>query len=339
MERVLAEGQADLIAVGRGLIADPELPRKALEGRSGDIRPCLACNAPECHGRTFRQLSMGCVVNPVIGRAEDFELRPAQERRWVLVIGGGPAGLEAARVAALRGHDVVLCEKEPRLGGQFYLAGQSPHKQAHLALIDYYSRQLEALKVDVFLQTALDVDGVLAIGPDAVIVATGAKPVVGQITGLGGSTLTAWDVLAGEPVGQSVAIVGGGSVACDAAEYLAARGHEVAILEMLPEIAHDMVAWTRHLTMERLAAHDVEILLGCKTMEVDDGRLVYDRAGVREVLEGVDNVILAVGAVSYDPLSADLRVAGLDPTPIGDCVRPDNAATAIRQGYEAGLAV
>jgi len=339
MERILAEGQADLIAVGRGLIADPELPRKALEGRLGDIRPCLACNAPECHGRTFRQLSMGCVVNPTVGREASFELHAAQQQRRVLVIGGGPAGLEAARVAALRGHHVVLCEQEPRLGGQFYLAGQAPHKQMHLALIDYYARQLAGLNVDVHLEMPMDVAQVLAFAPDAVIIATGAKPSGSQLPGLGEETLTAWEVLAGAPVGQSVAIVGGGSVACDAAEYLAVQGRKVTMIEMLPEIAQDMVAWTRHLTMKRLVAHDVEILLRCKVLEFDAGRLIYDRDGVLEILDGIDTIALAIGAARHDPLSADVRAAGFDPVLIGDCVKPQNAAVAIRQGYEAGLVV
>jgi pyruvate/2-oxoglutarate dehydrogenase complex dihydrolipoamide dehydrogenase (E3) component len=195
------------------------------------------------------------------------------------------------------------------------------------------------LKVDVSLETTLDVDEVLAIAPEAVIVATGAKPVVGQIPGLGEGALTAWDVLADEHVGQCVAIVGGGSVACDAAEYLTARQHKVTILEMLPEIAHDMVAWTRRLTMDRLVAQDVEILLGCEVLRLDGRRLLYDRSGVHEILDGVDDVVLAIGAVSYDPLSAELRTAGLSPLLVGDCVKPNNAAIAIRQAYEAALAI
>ncbi|GAB4534734.1 MAG: FAD-dependent oxidoreductase [Anaerolineae bacterium] len=339
MERVLREGQADLIAVGRGLIADPALPRKALEGRLDDIRPCLVCNAPECHGRTLRQLSMGCVVNPVVGREESYQLHPAKQRRSILVIGGGPAGLEAARVAALRGHEVALFEKEPHLGGQFYLAGQSPHKQRHLALIDYYARQLAKMNVHIGLETAMDLSSVQALAPEVVIVATGARPLLGQLPGLGEGSLTAWDVLAGAPVGERVVIVGGGSVACDAAEYLAARKHQVTILEMLPEIAHDMAAWTRRLTLERLVAQDVEVLLECKALEFDSGRLTYDRGGIHEILEGVDSVVLAIGAVSYDPLSASLRAAGFNPLLIGDCVKPANAAIAIRQGYEIGLTV
>jgi 2,4-dienoyl-CoA reductase-like NADH-dependent reductase (Old Yellow Enzyme family)/thioredoxin reductase len=339
MERALADGYADLIAVGRGLIADPELPRKALEGRLGDIRPCLTCERPECHGRIFRQLSMGCVVNPVVGREGSYELRRSEQRRRILVIGGGPAGLEAARVAALRGHEVMLCEKEPRLGGQFLLAGQVPHKQLHLSLIDYYERQLARLDADVRLETQLDVAEVLAIAPDAVVVATGARPRVCNIPGLGDGALTAWDVLAGTPVGQSVAIVGGGTVGCDTAEYLAVHGHKVTILEILPEIACELIPWTRQRMVNRLIEHGVEVLPQCKVLESDGQRLVYDRAGVNEILDGVDTVVLSVGAVSYDSLSKGLRAAGLNPLLVGDCVRPRNAAVAIREGYEGGLAV
>lgn len=339
MERVLAEGQADLIAVGRGLIADPELPRKARRGRLDDIRPCLTCDSPDCHGRIFRQLSMGCVVNPVVGREGDYELRPADQPHHVLVIGAGPAGLEAARVAALRGHQVTLREKGPRLGGQLFLAGQAPHKQLHLSLIDYYERQLASLGVDVELGVELDAASVLAIAPDVIILATGARPCTFDIPGLDGQTPTAWDVLSGRPVGQSVAVVGGGSVGCETAEYLAVRGHKVAILEMLPEVACELAPWTRRLMVDRLLEHHVEILLQCKVFAFNRRRLLYDRSGVHEILDGLDSVVLALGATSYDPLSPELRAAGLNPLLVGDCVKPRNIATAIREGYQAGLTV
>jgi len=339
MERALAEGYADLIAVGRGLIADPELPRKAKEGRMKDIRPCLVCSSPECHGRIFKQLSMGCVVNPIVGREEDFALRPTDRIHKVLVVGGGPGGLEAARVAALRGHHVILYEKAPTLGGQFLFASKAPHKHLLMSLIEYYEKQLSALNVEIHLKSEIDAGNVKVINPDDVIVATGAKPKILEIPGLAHRAITAWDVLAGSPVGNSVAVIGGGVVGCNVAEYLAERHHDVTILEMLPYVARELVSWTRRLYIESLKSYKIEILLQCLVLEVDGNNLIYDQVGYRKILHSVDSVVLASGALPNNLLLANLLELGIKAIAVGDCVKPRNAGEAIREGYEAGLKI
>lgn len=339
MEKVLAEGQADLVAVGRGLIADADLPRKIREGKWNLIRPCLTCERPDCHGRIMDHMSMGCVVNPRVGREADLTPRPTGVSRKVLVIGGGPAGMEAAIAAAQSGHQVTLCEKLPYLGGQVYLGAREPHKELFQNLLDCYAAQLDDLQVRVELECPVDIDRVLSMAPDAVIVATGAQPCRMDIPGSGPQVLTAWDVLRGASTGQSVVVVGGGSVGCETAEFLALQGRRVTILEMLPQVARDLAAWTRPVMIDRLIAADIEILVKCKAVALDGRDVVYDRGGMLEVIHDVDTVVTAVGAASDDHLSAALREHGFDPIVAGDCRQPGNAGDAIRAGYEAGLKV
>jgi 2,4-dienoyl-CoA reductase-like NADH-dependent reductase (Old Yellow Enzyme family)/thioredoxin reductase len=339
MEQVLAEGKADLVAVGRGLIADAELPRKIMEGRWDRIRPCLTCERPECHGRILSDMSMGCVVNPQVGREADLSPRPAEVSRRVLVIGGGPAAMEAALAAAQSGHQVTLCEKRPYLGGQVYLGAKAPHKQLFQKLLDYYATRLDDLHVRVELECPVDIDQVISLAPEVVIVATGARPCQLDVPGRGPQILTAWDVLRGASTGQSVVVVGGGSVGCETAEFLALQGRQVVILEMLDQVARDLARWTRPLLIKRLMALDVEILVRCKAVLLDGRKVVYDRGGMLEVIHNVDTVVSATGAVSDDHLSATLREHGFDPILAGDCLKPGNAGDAIRAGFEAGLKV
>ncbi len=339
-ERLLVEGKADLIAVGRGLIADPEWAAKAAQGRAADIRPCLACVRPECHGRVLQQLDMGCVVNAAVGREARYEITPAPEARRILVVGGGPAGLEAARVAALRGHRVTLCEQGAALGGQLQLAAAPPHKGDMARLTRYLSGQVAALGVDVRLNCRVTPELVAGLAPDAVVLASGARPLVPPIPGADSHAVTAWDVLAGRAqVGRRVVIVGGGDVGCETAEHLAAQGCEVTILEMLAEVAPQLARWTRRMLLERLKAAKVEILLQARVLAIEPRRVVYDRLGVKGEMAPLDGVVLASGARAENGLAAALTATGVALHTIGDAVRPGTLADAIRAGFEIGFAL
>ncbi len=339
-ERILAQGKADLIAVGRGLIADPEWALKAAEGRLDDIRPCLTCNRPECHGRILRQLDMGCVVNASVGRESMFRLSPAHTPRKILVAGGGPAALEVARVAALRGHRVILCEEDESLGGQLKLAAVPPHKSDIEKLTHYLEGQVARLGVDVRLHCRVTPELVAQESPDAVVVATGGRPLVPNIPGAAKHAVTAWDVLSTRTqVGQRVVIVGGGDVGCETAEYLAAQGKRVTIVEMLPDVAGELAAWTRRLLVERLVRAGVEILTQTRVVCIESGRVAYDRGGVTGEISPVDSVVLACGVQPRRELADSLRPAGVPVHVIGDASKPRSLADAIREGFELGFAL
>jgi 2,4-dienoyl-CoA reductase-like NADH-dependent reductase (Old Yellow Enzyme family)/thioredoxin reductase len=339
-EQVLATGKADLIAIGRGLIADPDWALKASEGRLDEIRPCLTCNRPECHGRIFRQLDMGCVVNAVVGREALFRLAPAPNPRKLLVAGGGPAGLEVARVAALRGHKVILCEEAQRLGGQLSLAAAPPYKSDIHKLSRYLTEQVTKLGVDVRLNCPFTPELVARLAPHVVVVATGARPLTPNIPGAAEYAVNAWDVLAGRAtVGERVVVVGGGDVGCETAEYLVEMGRRVTILELLPDVAVELAAWTRRLLVDRLAAANVEILTQTRVVTIGPGRVQYERAGVNGEIAPVDSVVLACGVLPRRELADSLRDTSVPVYVIGDALKPRNLADAIREGFELGFSL
>lgn len=339
-ESVLAQGKADLIAIGRGLIADPEWAMKAQEGRFEDIRPCLTCNRPECHGRVLRQLDMGCVVNPVVGREARFRLTTAKAARSVLIVGGGPAGMEAARVAALRGHHVTLCEQSDRLGGQLVLAATPPYKSDIAKLTRYLSTQMAKLGVQVRLSCRASAEMIKQSQPDIVVIATGAAPLTPPIPGAAAHAVTAWDVLSGAVrVGKRVVVIGGGDVGCETAEFLATQGCQVTVVEMLPDVATELAAWTRRLLLHRLMAAKVEILTQTTVKSIQPGLVSYDRQGLAGDIGPVDSVVLACGAVARNELGQELTGLSVPVHIIGDARRPRNAAEAIREGLELGFAL
>ncbi len=236
-EKALEEGMADLISLGRPLIADPELPNKIMSGKTEDIRPCLYCSICEHERRDDNGIQ--CAVNFAAGREKDCALVPPCQARKLIVVGGGPAGMEAARVASLRGCEVELYEKKDRLGGQLNPASVAPHKEDVGRLTKYLAKQMENLSVKVNLGQEATPESVIDSKPDAVIIATGITLHKLDVPGSDETRVVSFeDVLDGTAeVGACVIVVGGGLIGCETSLYLAGRGRKVTIVEVLDDIA------------------------------------------------------------------------------------------------------
>ena len=333
-EAILQRGQADLVAIGRQLIADPFWPQKVKEGRTDDIVPCLSCN--QClAGRQYF-----CSVNAAAGQEEDFRIKPVQESKRVWVVGGGPGGMGAARVAALRGHKVVLFERESRLGGQLPIAAALPEKWAISDLQAYLVRQVEKAGVEVRLNSEATAAAVIEGNPDAVILATGSTPFVPDIPGISGDNVVlAEDVLARRrEVGDTVAIIGGGLVACDAALFLAEQGKRVTMTEILPVIVENEIPSHRLHFLTNLVARGVAMLTSVKYERVTPKGLdIIDKEGNRRVIEA-DTVVLAAGSRPNSGLARELE-GRVRVCSVGDCVEPRLIMEAINEGARMGLEV
>ncbi len=333
-ERILQEGSADFVSMGRPLLADPNLPNKAREGRFDEIRPCIGCNEG-CFKRLYAQLDVSCTANPRAGRESLFPEGPASQLKKVLVVGGGPAGMTAAIVAAGRGHRVTLCEQEAQLGGQLRMGDVPPHREEMRTLLEYLTGQLSKSVVEVQLCTTVTADTAREVGADVVILATGARPLKPRIPFEDGSVLSSWDVLTGKAVpGSRVVVVGGGEVGCELAELLATQGREVVIVEMLQDIAIQMEPRGRTLLMGRLRQLGVKVLTQSSVNHVAGATVHYEQGGLKYQIRDVDDVVWAVGSASNDSLRGPLMAAGIEPRCIGDCVKPRRILEAIREGYE-----
>jgi 2,4-dienoyl-CoA reductase-like NADH-dependent reductase (Old Yellow Enzyme family)/thioredoxin reductase len=339
MEEILEKGFADVICLGRPLLSDPELPKKVREGRLKDIRMCIkCCHCFECVNVNIEKLS--CTQNPALGRGMEWTIQPTIFPKKVLVVGGGPAGLEAARVAALRGHNVTLMEQNAQLGGQVLIGTLPPGKQYLKSyIVDWRVRQCEKAGVDIRLKTEVTLETINEISPDVVILATGATPLIPSIPGITmPHVATAWDVLKGAHVGKKVVVVGGGLVGVETADFIAENGlaESVAIVEALPEIAIDMDVYNRAYTMQKLYEHNVQVLTNMKVEEITDkGLVAIDENRKIHNIES-DSVIIALGAVPNRSLMEALKDDKVELYVIGDAVKPRKLINAIHEGYYIG---
>lgn len=329
-EQILNENQADFIAIGRGLIADPEIPKKLMEDRPEDIRRCIRCN--ECVSGVVTYVSVSCTLNAAAGREARRQIIQAEKKKKVLIVGGGPGGMEAARIAAMRGHDVTLMEKNNRLGGMLNPAAVPGFKEELKYLLEWYNTQLNKLGIRAELEKEVSAEMVQELKPDAVIVATGAIPVIPDFPG-DKNAVHAIDVLNGnKTVGDRVVVVGGGLVGCEAALHFAMTGKIVTILEMMDDIALDLNLFARAALLEKLA----EVGVPCKTgMRLDkvteECAAAIDSKGHECLFPG--DTVLALGFTSDNKLANALEGKIGEVYQIGDCVSPRKIRQAIQEGF------
>ena len=336
-EEILRQGKADIITLGRALLADPEFPKKAREGRNADIRPCIGC-LQGCRDHLYQGLPITCLVNPQAGLEAESRITPAENRKKVFIIGGGPGGMEAARVAALRGHDVTLAEKEDHLGGQFHLASLPESKEEIRFYLEYLSGQLKNLGVKVQLNRMVTSEKLKEIKADVVILAAGGSPLKPAIPGLDRDhVMTAWEALAHpKKAGERVVVIGGGSVGAETADFLLGHYKDVTLVEMLSEIAADAEKVNRKVLLRSLGEKGAKIrILTRATLILAEG-VEVEFGGLKEIL-AADTVVLATGVLPKNELEPALRALPVEFHKVGDCKEPRKAIDAIHEGFQVAL--
>lgn len=337
-EIILRSGKADLIAMARGSLADPELPKKTLIGNFDDITYCIAC-MQGCLGEVVQDKPVRCIVNPEVGREAEFAVKQTEVKKKVLVVGGGPAGMEAAVAAARAGHEVSLYEKKDKLGGQFYLASVPPGKGEITTFIAALQNRLRSLNVDIHLNTEITHQTVVSQKPEVVIVATGSKPMALNIPGSNlPHVVSAYDVLEGRvDVGPRVVVIGGGMVGAETASHLANHAKQVVIVEQLPDIAMDEEPGAvRPQLLKELARNNVKIRVNSTVSEILGDSVTVISGNVTES-EPVDSVVIAVGAAPDNELASKLQGSSFKVICVGDACGVRNALEATLEGYRAGI--
>ena len=366
--RLLLEGYSDMVAMGRALIADPMLPKKARDGQENTIVHCVACGQG-CFDNLFKMKPVECLCNPRAGYESKTRVEPAAQPKKVMVVGGGPAGMSAALAAAEKGHHVTLHERGMKLGGQLHLAGAPPGRGEFLVLAGDLGRQLAEKGVKVSLNSEVDGTTLAAERPDTLILATGGRPVRPPIPGAElGHVVQAWDILSGNQYpGERVVIIGGGAVGVEVALFLAEQGtlsgeelkfllvsgaesaeelyhlattgsKKITLIEMIDKLGSNFGKSTRWGMLQDVERQGIATHLETKVLEITADTVRIEKAGKIEEL-AADTVVLAVGTRPYNPLQKTAAELGIHCRIVGDAERPATAFEATHSGFKAGRGI
>ena len=351
---LVERGLVDGVSMGRPLLADPDLPKKAYENRFDDITPCGSCGGRCITPEDPHHPVCKCHINPLVGHEYDYPFNPTDKPKKVLVIGAGPGGMYTAVTAAERGHDVTVWEKSKQIGGQLNLAVVSPGKQEMCKWLTHLNYRAKKAGVKFEFKKEATVESVKEFAPDAVVVATGATPLIPTfIKGVGDyPVITTHDILSRKvtiPKG-TVCILGGGEVACETAEMLMADARpnsfattgsigdvEVTLVEMQPQLMTGVCLPNRNIALASLRREGVKSYINSKVLEVTEHEVkIQLKDGTEEWLKGFDYIVLGLGSRKYDPLSEELKAFVPEVHVIGDAIKPGQSSDAMHQGFHVG---
>jgi 2,4-dienoyl-CoA reductase (NADPH2) len=367
-ERVLMSGKADAICIGRGLIADPYLPMKAQKGELRDIMNCIGCNQG-CFDQVFRMMPVTCLRNARAGNEARTEIRPLDEKKKIMVVGAGAGGLEAARIAAIRGHEVHIFEKDDKIGGLLNIIWRPPGRSEFKRIIDDYNYWIQKYGISMHFQQEATLDTVKKFNPDVVFVATGSNPITPPIPGIDRENVFwANKVFSGDaPVGKNSVIIGGGATGVELAIYIAKYGtlsreafdfltfynalepqvaldmmhkgrNKVTVLEQMPKLGSALGKTTKWVLLDKCDALGVKFLTSVKVTEIGENYVNYsDASGNENAINDVDYVYYATGVESNDSLYKEIKDLGtIEVEKIGDARKPETVMEAVARGYKMG---